>query len=149
MWKKPLFVDQFRQILYSQTGIFLRIRNFHTVTTVVGVDGARQLLDRRIRLNELLRAELLHRAHGDKSRCLVGEPRGANYSRYLVWSVYKMKANTRKAVFAALNPSPVFEGVAVFAEALAMNRNDSCLNDFDQADDFAVWMREDQIDDAR
>jgi hypothetical protein len=34
-----------------------------------------------------------------------------------------MKALTWKAVFATLNPSPVFEVVAIFGEELAINGN--------------------------
>ena len=39
-----------------------------------------------------------------------------------------MKALTWKALFASMNPSPVFEGVAMFAEGLAIDRDESCSN---------------------
>ena len=45
-----------------------------------------------------------------------------------------MNALTWKAVFASLNPSPVFEAIAMFGEALAINDNESCSNELDGAD---------------
>jgi hypothetical protein len=52
-----------------------------------------------------------------------------------------MKALTWKAVFASLNPSPVFEVVAVWAEGLAMNGDRSRSKEIDCADDYAVPKR--------
>ena len=44
----------------------------------------------------------------------------------LLWSISaQMSALTWKAVFASLNPSPVFEVVAAFAEGLAMDDDES------------------------
>jgi hypothetical protein len=40
-----------------------------------------------------------------------------------------MKALTWKAVFASMNPSPIFEAVAMFAEALAINGDEFCSGD--------------------
>jgi hypothetical protein len=47
-------------------------------------------------------------------------------SDFVVGHIGEMKALTWKAVFASLNPSPVFEAVAAFAEELAMNSDESC-----------------------
>jgi hypothetical protein len=46
-----------------------------------------------------------------------------------------MKALTWKAVFASLNPSPVFEVVAMVAEGLAMNADESRSKETEGADD--------------
>jgi hypothetical protein len=46
-----------------------------------------------------------------------------------------MKALAWKAVFASLNPSPVFEVVAIVAEGLAMNDDESGSKENDGADD--------------
>jgi hypothetical protein len=47
----------------------------------------------------------------------------------------EMKALTWKAVFASLNPSPVFEVVAIVAEGLAMNADESRSKETEGADD--------------
>ena len=46
-----------------------------------------------------------------------------------------MKALTWKAVFASLNPLLVFEVVAILAEGLAMNGDESSSKEIDGADD--------------
>jgi hypothetical protein len=48
-----------------------------------------------------------------------------------------MKALTWKAVFASLNPSPVFEVVATLAEELTKG-DDSCSREIDDANASAV-----------
>jgi hypothetical protein len=47
-----------------------------------------------------------------------------------------------KAVFASLNPSSVFEAVAILAEGLAMNCGEYCSEEIEAADDSAVSKRE-------
>jgi len=47
----------------------------------------------------------------------------------------EMKALTWKAMFASLNPSPVFEVVAILAEGLAMNGDESRSRETEGADD--------------
>jgi hypothetical protein len=49
-----------------------------------------------------------------------------------------MKDLTWKAVFASLNPSPVFEVVAIVAEGLAMNGDEPRSKEIDGADDSAA-----------
>jgi hypothetical protein len=46
-----------------------------------------------------------------------------------------MKTLTWKAVFSSMNPSPVFEAVAMFGEGLASNGNESCEIEMDVAVD--------------
>lgn len=52
-----------------------------------------------------------------------------------------MKALTWKALFASMNPSPVFEAVAMFGEALAINDDASRAKKIDEAVDSAVLKR--------
>jgi hypothetical protein len=52
-----------------------------------------------------------------------------------------MKAITWKAVFASMNPSPVFEAVAMLGEELAINGDELCANEIDEAVDSAVLNR--------
>jgi hypothetical protein len=52
-----------------------------------------------------------------------------------------MKALTWKAVFASMNPSPVFEAVAMFGEALAINRDEYRANEIDGPVDSAILKR--------
>ncbi len=52
-----------------------------------------------------------------------------------------MKALTWKAVFASMNPSPVFETVAMFGEALAIKGDESRENEIDEAVDSAILKR--------
>ena len=54
----------------------------------------------------------------------------------------EMKALMWKTVLASLNPSPVFEAVAVLAEGLAINSSESIQLELDGADDSAVPKRE-------
>jgi hypothetical protein len=56
-----------------------------------------------------------------------------------------MKPLTWKAVFAAWNPSPVFEAVAMFAEGLAMRGEESLSKEIGGANDFALPKRNRQI----
>lgn len=53
-----------------------------------------------------------------------------------------MKALTWKAVFATLNPSPIFEVVATFGEGLAMNGDDARSSAIDGAHYSALPKRE-------
>ena len=50
----------------------------------------------------------------------------------------KMRTLSPKTLLAALNPSPVFEAVAIFAERLVLNGDESKTGEIDGADDFAV-----------
>ena len=43
----------------------------------------------------------------------------------------KVKARTRSAIFAAFNPSPVFEAIASLAEAFASGRDVFTVTDID------------------
>ena len=52
-----------------------------------------------------------------------------------------MKALTWKAVFASMNPSPIFEAVAMFGEALAIKGDESRENEIDGTVDSAVLKR--------
>jgi hypothetical protein len=54
-----------------------------------------------------------------------------------------MKALTWKAVSATLNPSPVFEVIAMFAEGLAIRGEESRSKEIGGANDFAApkWNR--------
>jgi hypothetical protein len=52
-----------------------------------------------------------------------------------------MKALTWKAVFASMNPSPVFEAVAMFGEALAMDGDESRASEIEGAVDSAIPKR--------
>ncbi len=53
----------------------------------------------------------------------------------------EMKSLTWKSIFASMNPSPVFEAVAMFGEGLAMNGDESGSNEIDRADDSLVPKR--------
>jgi hypothetical protein len=55
----------------------------------------------------------------DKSQASITTNRSSAASR---GGCRKMKAVMWKAIFASLNPSPVFESVAMFAEALTIGR---------------------------
>ena len=52
-----------------------------------------------------------------------------------------MRALTWKAVFASMNPSPVFEAVAMLGEELAINGDECRANEIDVAVDSAVLKR--------
>ena len=52
-----------------------------------------------------------------------------------------MRTLSSKTLLAALNPSPVFEAVAIFAERLALNGDESRPNEICMADNFAVLER--------
>jgi hypothetical protein len=52
--------------------------------------------------------------------------------------VSEMKALTFKAVFASLNPSPVFEVVAMLAEGLVLNGDESRSKEIAGASDLAL-----------
>jgi hypothetical protein len=49
-----------------------------------------------------------------------------------------MRTLSQKALLAALNPSPVFEAVAIFAERLALNCDESGPSKIDGAGNFAL-----------
>ena len=52
--------------------------------------------------------------------------------RWRIIKIGEMKALMWKAVLATLNPSPVFEAVATFAEEFVINGNDLAENKFAQ-----------------
>ena len=52
-----------------------------------------------------------------------------------------MRALTWKAVFASMNPSPVFEAVAMLGEELAIDGDECRANEIDVAVDSAVLKR--------
>ena len=52
-----------------------------------------------------------------------------------------MKALTWKAMFASMNPSPVFEVVAMFGERLAIDGDESCSNELAASGDSAIPKR--------
>jgi hypothetical protein len=56
-------------------------------------------------------------------------------SDFLVERIGEIKSLTWKAVFASLNPSPVFEVVAMLAERLATNGDESRSRNIDDAKD--------------
>ena len=56
-----------------------------------------------------------------------------------------MRTLSSKTLLAALNPSPVFEAVAIFAERLALNSDESRPNEIGMADNFAVPKRRGQM----
>ena len=59
--------------------------------------------------------------------------------------VSKMRTLSSKTLLAALNPSPVFEAVAIFAERLALNGDESRPNEICVADNFGVQKRRGQM----
>jgi hypothetical protein len=56
-----------------------------------------------------------------------------------------MRTLLSKTLLAALNPSPVFEAVAIFAERLVLNGEESKPSEIDGAYNFAVPKRREQI----
>ena len=56
-------------------------------------------------------------------------------SCFLVDRISEMKTLMWKDVFASLNPSPVFEVVAILAERLATNGDEFCSRNIDDAND--------------
>ena len=56
-----------------------------------------------------------------------------------------MRTLSPKALLTAFNPSPVFEAVAIFAERLVLNGDESKTGEIDGADDFAVAKRRVQM----
>src|SRR6516162_9664968 len=59
--------------------------------------------------------------------------------------VSKMRTLSPKTTLAALNLSPVFEAVAILAERLVLNGDESKTGEIDGADDFAVAKRRVQM----
>jgi hypothetical protein len=59
-----------------------------------------------------------------------------------------MKATTRKAVFAAMSPSPVFEAIAEFAELQADHRRGALPKQIDDSSGFPALTSERSIDAA-
>ena len=59
--------------------------------------------------------------------------------------VSKMRTLSPKALLTAFNPSPVFEAVAIFAERLVLNGDESKPSEIDGADNFVVPKRSGQM----
>ena len=57
----------------------------------------------------------------------------------------KMRTISSKTLLAALNPSPIFEAVAIFAERWVLNDDESKAGEIDGADNFAVAKRRVQM----
>ena len=60
-----------------------------------------------------------------------------------------MKGLAWKVAFAALNPSPIFEAVAMFAEKLPMKDDESNSKEINGANDLALPKRNRQKERAR
>ena len=56
-----------------------------------------------------------------------------------------MRTLAPKALLTAFNPSPVFEAVAIFAERLVLNGDESKPSEIDAAYDFAVPSGENKL----
>jgi hypothetical protein len=56
-----------------------------------------------------------------------------------------MRTLSPKALLTAFNPSPVFEAVAIFAERLVLNGDESKPSEIDGEDNFGVAKRRGQM----
>ena len=57
-----------------------------------------------------------------------------------------MRTLSPKALLATMNPSPLLEAVAIFAERLVLKGDESGLSEIDGADHFGVLKRRGQND---